>query len=752
MPVLHFAIFLVLCSTIISFSDSLVSFNYTEVRKFGNSCPHLDTCEYQGPSNQDRNCACDELCVRYGDCCIDAPGVVALTSPSTFSCFELVQLNLPERIGIYMKDSCLPSYDGPEEVRRLCESISFGDPSDPLRSLPVTDPVNGITFKNYYCSVCNEKVDNMVLWTPGLKCPTLFERWRKLSKEYVLHNLVYENERWGLYLQREGESLFFHVCSIHPFMPTSLEGKVRLCKQKLVSDCPPDWQDDDTRTMCKSYMGERFINESRFRNIHCAYCNQQNLTLLSCKERKVTFYVPNPKSITLLLDINEGDGQIQLCNNGEIYDPFFRKCRNLQCLPGFMKREVLRDTFVDVSVSGAIALQPETEKSGSKERRNGVLYTPGNINSRFQNADRLSYDLLASNGDNLKDDVSILQNCQWIPLTDEDYTKFPNLSVYVPKFDKIYDPTSYYTTNGSISVCTPCNNETMPPLGYVITVGLSLSMVCLFLHFIAFWVVPDLQNLSGKSLVSECVALFFAYAFFIMGLHHESTDVACTVIAFFTFYFFQVAFFWMGVIAYDFWRSLKIATTELRVSGGKQIKRFLAYSLFTWFAPLLLVCILVVAEYTSLFPLQYRPDFAEPHCWFKRGPSHLVFFAGPLFLIMVLNIVFFVCSSRIILITTHTSAKHQNQARNFKMYLRLALIMGLTWIIGAIAAYCNIQILWYILNILNTLHGLFIFIFFTCSTKVRKYLKGKLNSSQRASRSSQGAPRTCQSSLPSRES
>ncbi|GFS78220.1 g-protein coupled receptor Mth2 [Nephila pilipes] len=767
MSILHLTIFPVLCFAPIRPADSLVSFNYIQVQKLGSSCPELDTCENQEPGNklvqhslirllsyksehlhshsfshrnEDRSCACDELCVTYGDCCIDAPGVVARTSPSLYNCFELHQLSLPEGIGIYMRNSCLSSYNGPEEVRYLCERPSLGEPSDPLSSLPITDMATGITFKNYYCSICNEKDISMVLWNLRLKCPfsiLAFFNSRNFSKEYVFHNLVYQNEKWGLYLERENESSSFIACSIDPVMPSLLERKIRLCKLKLVSDCPPDWKDDDTRTMCRSYMGMRFIsNKGKFRNVHCAYCNQENLNLLSCSEMKTTSYVTNPNFLSFLWDINKGKGKdpIQLCENGEVYDPFFKKCRSLMCLPGYMKRNkfcVFRDASIDISGSNntSIALQPESEDIGNKESRNG---TSGNRNSFFQNVTSISYNLPTLNGNNSTQDSNILQNCLLISLPDEDYIMLPNKTIYVPKYGKVYEPTSYYAADGSLSVCIPMisNSETKfsPALAFVGTITLATSMICLFVHIIAFSIVPDLQNLSGKNLVSQCVALFCAYACFLMGLHRVLKDTACTVIAFCTFYFFQVSFFWMGVIAYDVWRTLKIATTELRVSNGKQIRRFIVYSLIAWVTPLLLVCIFALGELIDLFPLQYKPNIAERRCWFKRGRSHLVFFGAPLLLIMVLNVVFFICSSRIILTTTPSSCKQQNQTqrRNFKLFLRLALIMGLSWIFGAIAAYADIKILWYILNILNTLHGLFIVVFFTCSPKVQKYLKDKL--------------------------
>jgi len=58
--------------------------------------------------------------------------------------------------------------------------------------------------------------------------------------------------------------------------------------------------------------------------------------------------------------------------------------------------------------------------------------------------------------------------------------------------------------------------------------------------------------------------------------------------------------------------------------------------------------------------------------------------------------------------------------------MRLALLMGISWVLGIVAGYIDIPELWIIFIIFNTLQGLFIFIAFTCSAKTRKVLRTKL--------------------------
>lgn len=744
MMLYHLALLaLCLCSV-----DGHARLGYSEVEKFGNSCPRLDSCAYRRSvrsreliSIKENNCACDYLCLDYGDCCIDAPSNELRSTLTTFKCLELRQFG-----GVYMKVSCPPSYKGPEDVKHLCEQTDIGDRTDPLGSMPVTESLTGITYKNYYCSMCNNKFDNIVLWTPRLECPvlTLLNTSRNLTNEYVFQNLATDGHKWGLYLKSENGSLYFHDCDVDPVMPSLLENKIRLCKPDLISDCSTNWEDDEIRAMCRSYMGTKFVRGGRgYKNAHCALCNYENATRLSCQSgelRSILLRTFLPHSFALLLDINEKSGQevgmVQMCESGEIFDPFFKKCRSLTCLPGYVRKgrqclpqNSLSSSHVSETTENLEISYVESNSSNSNEKKNGsheqLLVAPD-----IKNFSGQTYNVSEKT-------VGRFQNCLLISLVDEDYIMLPNQSIFVPKYNKIYEPTSYHAADGSILVCSHFEMKQLkflPVMGYVTVFGLGISMFFLLLHFVAFCIVPDLQNLSGKNLVSQCTALFCAYCCFIAAQFDSWNRTSCAAIAFLTFYFFQVSFFWMVTMAYDVWRTLKMATTELRVSTGKQMKRFVIYSFFAWITPLFILIILAFAEYTDLFPMVYRPSFSTHPCWFKSRRALMVFFATPLFGIMLANFILFISSSRMIVMTTQTSSIKQQsktQRRNFKLYLRLALLMGLTWVIGFIAGSSDMPILWYLFVVLNTLQGLFIFIGFTCSSKVVTYLKNKFKISSR---------------------
>lgn len=71
--------------------------------------------------------------------------------------------------------------------------------------------------------------------------------------------------------------------------------------------------------------------------------------------------------------------------------------------------------------------------------------------------------------------------------------------------------------------------------------GLGVSIVFLLLHLLAFALVPELRNLSGKNLASLCLSLLVAYVSFIAGQFMGPEDGAgCLVTAVLTYYRYVV--------------------------------------------------------------------------------------------------------------------------------------------------------------------------------------------------------------------
>ncbi|XP_069172579.1 G-protein coupled receptor Mth2-like [Procambarus clarkii] len=295
----------------------------------------------------------------------------------------------------------------------------------------------------------------------------------------------------------------------------------------------------------------------------------------------------------------------------------------------------------------------------------------------------------------------------------------------VEAYARSYQVGEYEVTEGGVLVCKPqeLSHKFSLVLGWVSLAGLGLSCLCLLLHLAAFLLLPRLRNLPGKCLASLCLSLLTAYTIFIFSTYLEPKTTGCYISAVIMYYSFLAAFCWMNIMAFDVWLTFRQAKDELRVSSGRQRSKFLFYCVYGWLLPALAVVVTVTLDKTAPAGLspQFLPSFGQRWCWFGKRKALLVFFGAPLFTVMALNVVFFLITSYTIGTsrqwTLRKSSSPQNK-KQFVLYVRLAVLMGLTWITGIVAGYLQLQAVWYVFVVLNTLQGAFIFLTFTYRSKV----------------------------------
>ncbi|CAL4139132.1 unnamed protein product [Meganyctiphanes norvegica] len=262
---------------------------------------------------------------------------------------------------------------------------------------------------------------------------------------------------------------------------------------------------------------------------------------------------------------------------------------------------------------------------------------------------------------------------------------------------------------------------------------LLLSSVCLIIHLIVFFIVPDLKNLSGKNLASYSIALLAADVTLILGYFGEPGDIECFIIAILKYYFFLASFFWLVIMSSEICWTIRQSTKQLRIRKGSQRQKFLTYTVCGWLLPIPPLCMAVIVDtldtnYLNGFPLGMIPEFGKLNCWFGQPQALLVFFGAPLALTMFLCTFSFIYSARVVYQTKSTVRKSSSSHHKaFMLYIRLALLSGITWISGLVAASVNIVALKYVVVVLNAPQGLFILLAFTFTDKVRDGLQAKFS-------------------------
>ncbi|GAB6025737.1 hypothetical protein CHUAL_011720 [Chamberlinius hualienensis] len=743
-------------------------------------CPNpLESKSKVLPKWDDLNCQCDDACAVYGDCCINAKFYNANATVAARNLWKCK--NLVEYRGLYMRTTCPESWPA-DFMREKCEGggvLEAGHRAapDPLSMTPVTSLITRYTYQNVYCAYCSGDVERAIYWIPRIECDDIlyYNSTGNISEQFVWSNLQFNNEtlHWGIFLNSSHSNLKlnlgmepprptsrtgaqnsnFITCRVMVQMPATVDDLVRHCKP-WTNDCPSDWKDDKVRQLCYSYTAAVYgspNSDDSYRNVHCAMCHDVKIPELICNGG-LLYRTGNPASFApsfaFLFDINENSGEVvgtvKRCKSeGEIYDPFFKMCRQMVCANSNFQLRNGR-CVKNEETKTTTTFSPTTTTTAKTLSSSSIPEVTSKIKDNHNENDVTSMDPTVKNVSEITETNELAtedgSDCLRFNISRLHYHFFANGSIYIEEYDRYYIPSEYTSApDGSILICIPLAADDLEHfykrkfsvvLAYLTLTCLGISLVCLVAHLFAFTQVPALRNLQGKDLASLCVALVVAYVTFIISQFQESvSNEMCTSVGVVLYYSFLASFFWMNSISFDVWRTLRLATSELRVSSGQQWQKFIIYSTYSWFGSALVVIAAIIVENSSYVPRIYKPSFGLVTCWFGSRRALQIFFVTPITIIILINMLMFILSARIIVSTTRNSAilhPSSKARRNFQLYLRLALIMGLTWVFGIVAGQVDKEPIWYVFVILNALQGLFIFVSFTCTQKVRVHLTSQL--------------------------
>ncbi|XP_069189060.1 adhesion G-protein coupled receptor D1-like [Procambarus clarkii] len=647
---------------------------------------------YNGDYQSAEKCNCDDLCAEYGDCCPDSVYYRREDQvlPERYKC---VTVDNEDNERFYMKNVCMSGWED-EEVAQVCLAGSPADISssgDPLAHLPATSSTTSVTYTNYYCALCNNDSRHLTLWKTQLE---YYPGQPDNLSEYITSHLIFDNGSWGAFIPVNGSQIF-QKCNINIKIP-DIPVNIRKC-DSTIKTCAENWSDASVAALCHSYTAVRYWGYVAYRNPHCLLCNWIHASLFRCSIEPLT-----TSSFALLTDFDfhsAGNyvGNVDLCQPGEFYNKFLKKCIILKRHNSEVDKDDKRyqgDKKVTTITPDSSACRPHSTR---KAFRSNIVSSESNETL----------------------------DCDKILLCEGEFTLNEKRMVTVEAYARSYQVGEYEVTEGGVLVCMP---QELPEkfssvLGWVSLAGLGLSCLCLLLHLAVFLLLPRLRNLPGKCLASLCLSLLTAYTIFILSTFLEPKTTGCYISAVIMYYSFLAAFCWMNIMAFDVWLTFRQAKDELRVSTGRQRSKFLFYSVYCWLLPALAVVVTVTLDKTAPVGLspQFLPSFGQRWCWFGKRKALLVFFGAPLFTVMALNVVFFLVTSYTIGASREPTLRKSSSPQNkkqFVLYVRLAVLMGLTWITGIVAGYLQLQVVWYVFVVLNTLQGAFIFLTFTCRSKV----------------------------------
>ncbi|XP_033740678.1 adhesion G-protein coupled receptor G6-like isoform X2 [Pecten maximus] len=258
-----------------------------------------------------------------------------------------------------------------------------------------------------------------------------------------------------------------------------------------------------------------------------------------------------------------------------------------------------------------------------------------------------------------------------------------------------------YGTGGDLS------EENKLAMSLISYIGCGISIFGLLLTLITYCAFKKLRTSNpSKILINLCIALIAVNAIFIVGQQQYTLDnaIGCKVVAVLLHYFLLSAMTWMAVEAFYMYLALvKIFNTYIR-------RFLLKCCLVGWGLPLVVVAVTLGINKTDNYGKQ-----PGDICWLDAIPFYGAFLA-PVLLVLILNTIAFVMVTRQLFGMSSrkiTKSDKSSTVSRLRGAVGVVILLGLTWLFAIFAVRGTGGIIvQYLFTILNSLQGLFVFIFY----------------------------------------
>lgn len=200
----------------------------------------------------------------------------------------------------------------------------------------------------------------------------------------------------------------------------------------------------------------------------------------------------------------------------------------------------------------------------------------------------------------------------------------------------------------------------------------------------------------------------------------------CRALAVCMHFLFLSAFFWLNTMCFNIWWTFRdFRPTSLE--RGQEAWRLRVYMVYAWGGPLLLsgaAALLDALPHAGLL----RPRFGERRCWFYGDLEILVYFFGPVGVLLLVNLALFVSTTRQLtcgLWRRDEVKSTSERAALGRVCAKLVVVMGVTWGADVVSwAVGGPHYVWYATDLLNALQGLLIFLVVGCQPHAWAALRG----------------------------
>ena len=730
-----------------------------------------------GSNNNELKCFCDDHCALFHDCCADYEQVCLSNIRHNSSRSLNVKLwkcisggNTKTPKSVWMISQC-PSNWTRDEIGTKCSAnvhFPIDCRNDSKDFVPVIDKETKITYKNRFCAQCHEVQSNSIRFYKAVQVSDFFlycsfVSWKPPSgapRRYCLNSLKNESclnksstleerclTRPSGIVQAKSKLFFNIYCAMcagvaldgsiecgptpnnsnpRPFPPLTvffdsgvLDPKIpcdagyvfdpdsRNCKEVLHNKRSVPFHNRYTTTILfTSLSGDTDDNRLKIRKVVELQLIPWTAGLLNIElyygpasvysvHITIDFAERKTNLATKSINFNLTIGNISFFALKKAWKPIF--CVSIDIYkPGEYIVVSNKDSAVYINKTGEVIPEKDYYFSNQTGTKNLSLVLIGEIHV-------------------CREKLSINCSGEFTQLDKHEYVILSNGSLYRNESGMIYD---FMVVDGKPAICIrpsatsdKANNLALVILSYV---GLSLSVVCLLLVLVTYFLFKELRTLPGVNLTNLSFSLLIAQLlYFAAGATRNR--LVCTSVAVLLHYFNLASFMWMSIIAFDtyltFSRSCRSRQRTNQWKGG-----FMALG---WLPVLAFVVICFALDQSGKVAIGYG---GTHHCWINKFLANTIVFVLPVAFSILFNALFYVLtllSIRKIKKQTRQAVYATNNRKNAVLFFKLAVLMGFTWIFGYLKILFHSNYFDYPFVIFTSLQGVFIAFGFVFTSRVK---------------------------------
>ncbi|XP_029292731.1 adhesion G protein-coupled receptor E1 [Cottoperca gobio] len=227
-------------------------------------------------------------------------------------------------------------------------------------------------------------------------------------------------------------------------------------------------------------------------------------------------------------------------------------------------------------------------------------------------------------------------------------------------------------------------------------VGLSLSLLCLFICILTFSLIRSIKSPRTTIHLHLCICLFIATLIFLAGISRTGSRVGCAVVAGLLHFFFLAAFCWMCLEGIQLFRMVVLVfntsfKTLYMMAGGYGV-------------PAVIVAVSALAN--------AKGYGTEKHCWLDL--KSIWSFFGPACVIIIVNIFFFLITVWKLAQKFSSLNPDLDNLQKIKTFTITAVaqltLLGTMWIFGCFLFEGSNIIISYLFTIFGSFQGVMLFV------------------------------------------